>query len=132
MSSLLDVLIETARRVLVNAYAPYSGVRVACAVETDRGIFYGVNVENASYGLTICAERSAVASAVAHGARKIKRVVVLSDDVVPYPCGACRQVIAEFATDDCEVIVVHRGEIVLRKLIWELLPHTFKLRGAQQ
>jgi cytidine deaminase len=83
---------------LVHAYAPYSGFRVAAAALTDDGrVFTGVNVENASYGLSVCAERNAIAAAVGNGTRVLRAlVVVCSGDVAPAPCGACRQVLAEF------------------------------------
>lgn len=96
-----DSLVDAARAVQQQAYAPYSHFRVGAAVETDDGaVFVGCNVENASYGLTICAERAAVAAAVGAGARRIRRAVVVTDSDPPAaPCGACRQVLSEFGPD---------------------------------
>ncbi len=126
----LDELVEKALKILDNAYAPYSGVKVAAALETgDGSVFLGVNVENASYGLTICAERAAVAAAVAAGKRRFKRIVIVSNLEEPIPpCGACRQVLAEFA-EDMEIVSVSAK--TGKRRVWrlrELLPEAFTSR----
>lgn len=100
-------LLEAARAAASGSYAPYSRFRVGAALLCDDGsIVTGANVENRSYGLTICAERSAVASAVSMGRRRLRAVAVFcpdSRDPVP-PCGACRQVLSEFAPADAPVL----------------------------
>jgi cytidine deaminase len=120
-----DTLLEAARAVQLRAHAPYSRFRVGCALEAEDGrVFVGCNVENASYGLTICAERAAVCAAVAAGAHRFRRAVVVSDSDPPAaPCGACRQVLSEFG-GDLEVTAVSPSR-TLRWTVAELLPAAF-------
>ena len=101
MDQLEKELIEAATQVRENAYAPFSEFKVGAALETDDGqIIVGSNVESASYGLTVCAERVAVWNAISQGKRKIKRIAVVADteELTP-PCGVCRQIIWEFGGD---------------------------------
>lgn len=109
-----------------HAYCPYSHFRVGAAVLTEGGeIFSGCNVENTSYGLTICAERSAVFQAVARGARKIRAVVIYTPTKTPTaPCGACRQVINEFGTE-AVIYSFCDGSQVLKDKLSNLLIHAF-------
>jgi cytidine deaminase len=120
------LLVEAARRAQQRAYAPYSEFRVGAAVEgVDGSVHVGCNVENASYGLAMCAERVALGAAVAAGITSFRRVVVVSDSDPPAsPCGACRQVLAEFAAD-AEVIAVGSRD-VRHWRVRELLPDAFQ------
>ncbi len=97
----MDALVEAARAVRENAHAPFSKFKVGAAVEDAEGnIHSGCNVENATYGLTVCAERVAVFKAISEGARAFRRVAVVADtDVLTPPCGACRQILWEFCGD---------------------------------
>ena len=101
LTSKMDRLIEAAREVRERAHAPYSGFKVGAAIEDENGrIFTGCNVENATYGLSVCAERVAVLKAISEGAAKLKRVAVVADtDPLTPPCGACRQILWEFCGD---------------------------------
>jgi cytidine deaminase len=94
----MDSLIEAAIQVRERAHAPFSGFKVGAAIEDEHGrIFTGCNVENATYGLSVCAERVAVVKAISEGAGKLRRVAVVADtDVLTPPCGACRQILWEF------------------------------------
>ncbi|MBK8976632.1 MAG: cytidine deaminase [Planctomycetes bacterium] len=126
-SSAREALIDTARRAAARAFVPASGFRVGAAVLVDGGaIVPGCNVETASYGLTICAERNAVFRAVADGARAIHAVAVWTElDEPAAPCGACRQVLAEFAAADCPVLLAGPGGRVTELTVGELLPRPF-------
>ena len=120
-----DALIAAARRVQGQAYAPYSNFLVGAALETPDGkVFVGCNVENASFGLTICAERAAIFAAVSAGAREFRRAVVVSNvDPPAAPCGACRQVLAEFGLN-LSIEAVGSARTV-RWQLSELLPAAF-------
>lgn len=124
----LKLVLASANEVLENAYAPYSGFRVAAAVLDEKGrVFTGVNVENASYGLTICAERSAISAAITNGAKKITAIAVVSEKQSSIsPCGACRQVIAEFADDTTLVVTEGKNGEEVRITVGELLPMAFR------
>lgn len=130
VSDIEHALIRAARTARAFAYAPYSNYAVGAAVLTDdQRIVSGCNVENASYGLSICAERAAVFNAIASGARRIVAVAVCTADGGT-PCGACRQVLLEFAPDpeNCAVWVVKPDEIVRRYTLAELIPFGFQLQ----
>ncbi len=121
-------LLAAAKAAQRNAHAPYSKFRVGAALLTKSGkVYTGVNVENASYGLTNCAERVAVGKAVSEGHRKFQAIAVVAPSAALSPCGACRQVLAEFG--ECVVICADsRNPRRLRvHLLSELLPHAFKL-----
>lgn len=126
-------MILAARQVAARAYSPYSRYCVGAAVlfeDADDKLFTGCNVENASYGLTICAERSAICAGIAAGFRRIEKIAiaVLDDQGKPkqafMPCGACRQFMAEFSTAAAAAVIVdNRGTWSLQ----ELLPHSFEV-----
>ena len=120
-----DRLIQAATEAQANAYAPYSGFKVGAALQDTEGrIFVGANVENAAFGVTNCAERVALGAAVAAGARKFDRLVVVSDATPPSaPCGACRQVLAEMAADLVVEAVGPSGS--RRWMLADLMPDPF-------
>jgi len=129
----VETLIQKAEQARLNARAPYSNFKVGAAVETSQGeIFAGCNVENATYGLTVCAERVAIWKALSEGASEFQRIVIVVDteELTP-PCGACRQVIWEYC-GDIEVILSNlrgkRAEYRMR----DLLPCPFDRRFLNQ
>ncbi len=128
-----EKLIQAAKAAAANAWSPYSSIRFGAAIETvNGGIISGCNVENASYGLTQCAERNALTAAITKGLQgKMKTILIWSEQDSPAaPCGACRQVIAELMPADC---VVHSVCANGKNISWtmaELLPHQFEYPHA--
>lgn len=126
-------LIEAAKQARKNAYAPYSGdFKVGAAVVTEDGsVFEGCNIENSSFGATICAERVAIFKAICEGFRKIRALAVVTQSTSPDPpCGLCLQVLAEFS-DDAEVIMLNTSGNTKTSNIRRLLPASFKLRPGK-
>jgi len=122
-------LVESARKVRERAYAPFSNFKVGAAVETADGeIFNGCNVESASYGLTVCAERVAIWKAVSEGKKKFKHIAVVADteELTP-PCGVCRQIIWEFCGDVPVTFANLKGKVETVQMK-ELLPRAFDMK----
>jgi len=119
-------LIDAATKVRENSYAPFSKFKVGSALETDDGeIIVGSNVESASYGLTVCAERVAVWNAISHGKRKIKKIAVVADtEKLTPPCGVCRQIIWEFGGDIPVIFANLHGQVETVQMR-DLLPRAF-------
>jgi cytidine deaminase len=127
-----DALYALADEAREHAYAPYSGFSVGAALITEDGtIFKGTNVENASLGLSMCAERVAAFQAVAAGHRRFAALAVAAGSSDAPPCGACRQVLTEFGREDLSITFTVSGEIVTRTLA-ELQPFPFRLREQPQ
>ena len=124
-----DALVESARRAREHAVADYSRFKVGAALQTADGtIVTGCNVENATYGLTVCAERVAMFKALSEGHRSFTRVAVVADTADPTPpCGACRQILWEFG-GDLEVVLANLTEITGQHRLKDLLPLPFDAR----
>lgn len=129
MSASDDDLVRAARHAFERALADYSHFKVGAAVETAAGdIVTGCNIENASYGLTMCAERVAMFKALSEGHRQFRRMVIIADTEAPTPpCGACRQILWEFA-GDLEVLLANLAGVQARHRMAELLPGAFDSR----
>ncbi|MBP2097827.1 cytidine deaminase [Enterococcus rivorum] len=119
--------LETAETALEKAYVPYSKFPVGACLVTDTGEMYqGVNIENASYGLTNCAERTAFFKAVSEGNRNFQHLVIIGNTPEPIsPCGACRQVMAEFCEPTMPVTLVGKNGVTMETTVGELLPYAF-------
>jgi cytidine deaminase len=124
-------LIRIAQKAVDRAYAPYSEYCVGSVLLcTDGTVFKGCNIENASFGLTNCAERTAIFSAIAAGKSEfLAMAIAASGEPAPYPCGACRQVLAEFCDSDFPIYIANTGGHESTTL-GDLLPHSFKIRKS--
>lgn len=123
----IEQLLAQSKIARENAYVPYSKFPVGAALLAEDGtVFHGCNVENASYGLTNCAERTAIFKAVSQGVKKFKAIAIVADTEGPCsPCGACRQVIAEFCKGDMPVYLTNLKGDVLETTVEKLLPGAF-------
>lgn len=130
----VEEIIAQAINTMQNSYSPYSGYKVGAAAIGESGAVYtGTNIENASYGLTICAERAAIFSAVSHGEKRLAAMVLVSEPTntkqINSPCGACRQVMAEFGSADMPVYIadIIKGKVVrvIKRKLKDFLPLAF-------
>jgi len=127
VETIINVLIEIARNTRENAYAPYSNYKVGAALLTSEGTVYsGCNVENAAYGMSICAERTAVVKAISEGMREFEAIAIVTEDAGT-PCGACRQFLSEFGSDIMVILADTHGKYTLAT-VGELLPFAFELK----
>ena len=122
-TELIDLAVKTSE----NAYVPYSHFPIGAVLVTDEGkIYTGVNIENASFGLTNCGERTAIFKAVSEGERSFKELIIYGQTEKPVsPCGACRQVMAEFFEPDLPVTLVAKDKSTVVMTVKELLPYSF-------
>lgn len=122
-TELIDLAVKTSE----NAYVPYSHFPIGAVLVTDEGKLYtGVNIENASFGLTNCGERTAIFKAVSEGERSFKELIIYGQTEKPVsPCGACRQVMAEFFEPDLPVTLVAKDKSTVVMTVKELLPYSF-------
>ena len=127
-------LISTALKFREKAYVPYSNFKVGAAVLTENGNIYGgCNIENASYGATNCAERTAIFKAVSEGYKSVKAIAIVGDlSAYTYPCGICRQVMAEFADASIPVILIKNEDDYIVKTLEEILPGAFTKRDLNK
>ena len=130
MNETIKVMIDKASQALQHAYAPYSKYSVsACLCSEDNTIFTGVNVENSSYGLTICAESSAICQMISAGNHQIKCMVIMNgENTLCPPCGACRQRIHEFHTPETRIYLCNKHTVLQELTLDDLLPLAFNLQ----
>ncbi len=128
----MQKLIRAALEARKNSYSPYSGYSVGAALLTSDGkIFTGCNIENASYGATMCAERTALFTAVAAGCKKFEAIAIVGgkadEEDLPYPCGICRQALSEFCDRDFKIIIAKNENDFEEYTLSDMLPHSFTL-----
>ena len=133
VNEIMKLMINHANQTLQQSYSPYSHYKVgACLCSEDGTLFTGTNVENSSYGLTICAESSAICQMISAGKRHIKSMVIMAfDNKLCSPCGACRQRIYEFSTSDTLIYLCNQNAILQTLTVDELLPLAFTMRPQE-
>lgn len=127
VEKIIEKLIENKDK----AYAPYSNFKVSSACVCQDEVYYGVNVENASYPAGICAERSAIAKAVSDGKRYIDMIIITGDKDFTYPCGICRQTIREFSDENTKIVIAHTKDDYKVLTLADLLPYSFSKEDLQ-
>lgn len=129
-----EELIKKASEAKEKAYVPYSKFKVGAAILTGNNkVYTGCNIENASYGATNCAERTAIFKAVSEGEKEIRAIAVVgSEDELTFPCGICRQVISEFALQNIEIIIGKNENEYVVKTLEEILPGAFTKKDLQK
>ena len=116
-----------------NSYSPYSNFRVSSVVLTKKGnIYKGVNIENAAYSVTLCAERSALSSAISAGDREIDTIVITGDSTMTYPCGVCRQFMAEFLDSESKIVIANSIENYKIYGLEDILPYNFSKKDLEE
>ena len=133
MRKKLEELIELAIENKKNSYSPYSKFRVSSVVLTKKGnIYKGVNIENAAYSVTICAERSALSSAISAGEKEIDTIIITGDSDMTYPCGVCRQFMAEFLDNDSKIVIANSIEDYKIYGLKDILPYNFSKKDLEE
>lgn len=128
IENLIEIAIENKK----NSYSPYSNFKVSCAVKTKTGSIYkGVNIENAAYSPCLCAERSAMGTAISQGEKDFAYIVITGDSHDTFPCGVCRQFIKEFADDETKIVIANSVDDYKIFTIDDLLPHSFSSKDLE-
>ena len=129
----LKELIKEAIENKKNSYSPYSKFRVSSLVLTKKGnIYKGVNIENAAYSVTLCAERSALSSAISAGEKEIDTIIITGDSDMAYPCGVCRQFMAEFLDQDSKIVIANSVEDYKIYGLKDILPYNFSKKDLEE
>ncbi|MDO4594174.1 MAG: cytidine deaminase [Tissierellia bacterium] len=129
----IEKLIKKAIENKKNAYVPYSNFHVSSIVITEDGSIYeGVNIENASYPATLCAERSAISSAITAGHKRINTIIITGDSEYTYPCGICRQVMSEFMDENSKIIIAKNEKDYKQYTLDEILPMSFNKEDLKE